>query len=80
MSAIWIGGLDGLQQGHIYTVKAIYPTGRAISGFAVLLHEIERDLGQGWAIDRFRYLELPPCITDSLKAQPAEDEVWALAE
>ncbi len=56
MSSFWIGGLGGLQEGHIYTVKEIYPTQRAISGFAVLLHEIDRDGGQGWAINRFRYL------------------------
>jgi hypothetical protein len=73
-SAIWIGGLDGLQQGGIYTVKAIYPTDRAISGFAVLLQEIERDRNQGWAIDRFRYLELPSSITETLRAQAARDK------
>jgi hypothetical protein len=80
MSAPWIGGLGDLQQGQIYTVKAIYPTDRAISGFAVLLYEIERDQVQGWAIDRFRYLDLPSCISDALNVQPVKDKAEELAE
>jgi hypothetical protein len=80
MRAIWIGGLGGLQEQAVYTVKAIYPTRRAISGFGVLLHEIERDGGQGWAIDRFRYVELPSCLVDALNAQPAKDTAEAFAD
>ncbi len=80
MSGLWVGGLDGLKQGQIYTVKAIYPTHRAISGFAVLLDEIKRDGNQGWAIDRFRYLDLPASITDALNARPVKDKAWDLVD
>jgi hypothetical protein len=80
MSAVWIGGFDGLTEGQIYTVKDIYPTQRAISGFAVLLYEIDRDGGQGWAIDRFRYLDLPSSITDALNACPVKDKAPALVD
>jgi hypothetical protein len=80
MSAPWIGGLGSLKEGEIYTVKATYPTDRAISGFAVLLYEIERDQDQGWAIDRFRYLDLPSCISDALNAQPMPDKANELVE
>jgi hypothetical protein len=78
MSATWVGGLGGLQEAGVYTVKAIYPTDRAISGFGVLLHEIERYGGQGWAIDRFRYLELPFCLMDALNARPAQNRARVL--
>ena len=80
LNAFWVGGLDGLKQGQIYTVKAVYPTHRATSGFAVLLCEIEREGGQGWAIDRFRYLDLPASITDALKARPVTDKVHDLVD
>lgn len=80
MSAIWLGGLDGLQKGQIYTVRMIYPTKRTVSGFGVLLHEIMRGGNHGWAIDRFKYLELPKCLTDALDTQPMSGETkicWA---
>lgn len=80
MCATWVGGLGSLQEGGVYTVKAIYPTRRAISGFGVLLHEIERDEGHGWAIDRFCYLDLPLCLTDALNARPVKDKAEAFAD
>lgn len=51
--------LDGLTKGKIYTVRKIIPSaGVGTSNFSVIINEIDRCDGSGYAIERFRYLNL----------------------
>ena len=68
-----IGDLDGLSEGRSYNVLDIVEAPSTISGFAVVLVEIvrpQRNLGVGgFALERFRYAELPRSITALLTSQ-----------
>ena len=57
----YLGDLDGLMKGEIYTVKEIIPAMPAYktkSEYEVVVHEIHRIGGRGFAIERFRYLDI----------------------
>jgi len=57
----YIGDLNGLKEGGIYTVFKIIPTNPCEwikSEYEVVLHEIDRPFGRGFAIERFRYLDI----------------------
>ena len=58
---IYGGDLDGLTKGKIYTVRDIVPINSCYynSDFEVVLNEIIRNPpDEGFAIERFRYLDL----------------------
>ena len=75
---LYIGGLDGLTKGKIYTVKEITPDPYERVTFIVILNEITRTVYRdrdpnGFAIERFRYLDL--CGLDELlKVEVKEPE------
>jgi hypothetical protein len=66
-----VGDLDGLRNGDVYTVAEIIKDPDAKGGFVVRLEEIMRSCAlqgepDGFALHRFRYLDLPKCLTDLL--------------
>lgn len=72
---LYRGTLDGLTKGKIYTVKEIIPTEPyEKTRYEVIINEIFReDKKQGYAIERFRYLDL--CGLDELlKVEVKEPE------
>jgi hypothetical protein len=63
------GDMDGLTKGHVYTVQAIERDDYVKDGFAVVLVEIRRklagrDWGHGFALMRFRYVDLPKILRE----------------
>jgi hypothetical protein len=65
--------MDGLTKGAIYTVRDILPDETCIDKFEVRLVEIERPGNDGYALSRFRYLELPRALTDVFNREPVKD-------
>jgi hypothetical protein len=75
-------GPSGLRKNEIYTVKSIE---RGIENeFLVVIHEVPPGVGFappygalsiGYLLSRFRYLDLPPCLTDLLAAAPLQLEL-----
>ena len=73
----YIGDLDGLKEGEIYTVINIYPTKPAFwikSDYEVVLSEIKRLGGRGFAIERFRYLDI--ARLDELLKEPIQLTIY----
>ncbi|WP_395665353.1 hypothetical protein [Methylocella sp.] len=68
------GRLDGLTKDEVYTVLEIRPDGNIKSGYEVLVREIARPSGAGFALERFRLLDLPEAITRLLEAAPLDAE------
>jgi hypothetical protein len=69
----YIGDLNGLKEGEIYTIFKIYPTQPCnwiMSEYEVIVYEIDRPFGRGFAIERFRYLELAKL--DELLKEPVQ--------
>ncbi len=67
--------MDGLTKGAVYTVRDVQPDETCVDKFEVRLLEIERPCHGGYALSRFRYLELPRTLTDVLHAEPVQDKV-----
>lgn len=68
----YVGTLDGLKKDVVYTIAEIVPAASLKSGFAAVLHEIVRPrvylgFNRGFDIARFRYADLPSCLTELLK-------------
>ena len=69
----YLGDLNGLKEGEIYTVFKIYPTKPADwikSEYEVIVYEINRPFGRGFAIERFRYLDIAKL--DELLKEPIQ--------
>ena len=70
--------MDGLTENAVYTVDKIIPWAPNSRGFVVCLGEIiRRPRGDyplsGFALDRFRRLELPSSLTSILETAPIRD-------
>ena len=67
-------GLDGLTKGETYTVKRIEAFHLTTSGFLVVLAEVTRPRGRiaGFALERFRRVDLPECLTSLLNVAPTD--------
>jgi hypothetical protein len=68
-------GLDGLRLGDVYTVHLVDEDPGSTSGFCVILCEIIRQPKQlrfGFALERFRRLDLPKCLRDIEAGRPIE--------
>ena len=66
--------MDGLTKDAVYTVRDILPDETCIDKFDVRLIEIERSCKGGYALSRFRYLELPRTLTDALSGEPLKEK------
>ncbi len=69
-----------IKKNAVYTVAEIVPVEKSPSKFHVVLVEIEIDAtwqvmtdARGFSLHRFRYLDLPSCLTDILNMQPVKD-------
>jgi len=68
--------LDGLKKGSLYTVRSIEIWERSISGFIVVVDEINRKRDpQGFDISRFKPAILPRCLTSILTSAKLHDLV-----
>ncbi len=65
----YTSSMDGLAKNAIYTVRDVVPDETCIDKFEVRLVEIERPCNGGYALSRFRYLELPRVLTDVLDGE-----------
>jgi hypothetical protein len=66
-------GLDGLSLGHVYSVGQVTVDDGSISGYTVVLDEIERSGPRpGFALQRFRPFDLPKCLRDIEADKPIE--------
>jgi len=70
-----------IMKNSVYTVAEIVPVPKSPSKFHVVLVEIEIDVtwqvmtdARGFSLHRFRYLDLPTCLTDILNTQPIKDD------
>ncbi|WP_395697739.1 hypothetical protein [Methylocella sp.] len=70
-----VGRLDGLRKETVYTLAAIRRDANVKSGFEAYVEEIRRPSGVGFALERFRRLELPRAISALLDATPADFEL-----
>ena len=65
--------LNGLRLGEVYTVSAIAPNDGTTSGFIAVLVEIVRPgRTKGFALERFRRVDLPECLTSLLNVAPTD--------
>jgi hypothetical protein len=70
-------GLDGLRLGRVYTVGKVAIDDDSISGFTVVLQEIHRSGPRpGFALQRFRRLDLPKCLRDIEAGKPVERDAF----
>ncbi len=65
--------MDGLTKDAVYTVRDVIPDETCIDHFEVRLVEIERPCHGGYALSRFRYLELPRSLTNVLTSATVEE-------
>jgi hypothetical protein len=49
-------------------------TDECVCGFEVLIREIKRRKGGGFALERFKLAALPRCLTDILTAAPIKSK------
>ncbi|WP_020176241.1 hypothetical protein [Methyloferula stellata] len=69
----YTSSMDGLTKDAVYTVRDVLPDETCIDQFEVRLVEIERPCNGGYALSRFRYLELPRTLIDLLNTEPVKD-------
>lgn len=75
---IYGGGLDGLKSGETYTVHSVVEDPATTIGFNVVVAEISRKgRRKGFTLERFRYAELPKCLTELLNTTPVRDKELA---